>query len=229
MSFKTVLRNTLAGVAFVFATVHANAANYNPTGVQNDVDYNAVINGGWSVVYKGFYGATASIADVFGSIAAGSKVMLAAKQVNSSVFDVLAWAKLEEVTQYTAYNTTHLANGTEWYYNGGSMGFAGAGDTINQNSADINGSAWQGSPERDRLSWHTAGQSSYGAAPTQIDGGWRAGTNIGLNSSSDWERYVLVANVAPVPEPETYAMLLAGVGMVAAAAARRRRKQAQQA
>jgi len=224
MSIKRFARNSTATLALVFAAFSAQAASYTPTGVQNDVDYNSVLSGGWKIVYQGAYGATASISDLFGSIAAGSKVMLAAKNIASSVFDVLAWASLEDVTQYTALNQTHQANGVEWYSNGYSMGFAGAGDTIQQNSADINGSAWAGTPERDRLSWHTAGD--YNAMPTAVEGGWRSGANIELNSSQDWQRYVLVQdNIAPVPEPETYAMLLAGLALMGATVARRRKAQ----
>lgn len=225
MSIKRFARNSTATLALVFAAFSAQAASYTPTGVQNDVDYNSVLNGGWKVVYQGAYGGSFSISDVFGSIAAGSKVMLAAKNIASSVFDVLAWAGLEEVTQHTAQNQTHQANGVEWYYNGGSMGFAGAGDTIQQSSADVNGSSFNGTPsERDRLSWHTSG--GYAAAPTTVNGGWRSGDNIWLNSSQDWQRYVLVQdNIAPVPEPETYAMLLAGLAIMGAAAARRRKAQ----
>lgn len=225
MSIKRFARNSTATLALVFAAFSAQAASYTPTGVQNDVDYNSVLNGGWKIVYQGAYGATTSISDLFGSIAAGSKVMLAAKNVASSVFDVLAWAGLEEVTQYTGLNQTHQANGVEWYYNGYSMGFAGAGDTIQQNSADINGSANANqTPERDRLSWHTGG--GYNVAPTVVNGGWRSGDNIWLNNSQDWQRYVLVQdNIAPVPEPETYAMLLAGLAIMGAAAARRRKAQ----
>ncbi len=225
MSIKRFARNSTATLALVFAAFSAQAASYTPTGVQNDVDYNSVLNGGWKIVYQGAYGATASISDLFGSIAAGSKVMLAAKNIASSVFDVLAWAGLEDVTQYTAFNQTHQANGVEWYYNGYSMGFAGAGDTIVQNSADVNGSSWSGTPnERDRLSWHTVG--GYNAMPTAVEGGWRAGSNVSLNNSQDWQRYILVQdNIAPVPEPETYAMLLAGLALMGATVARRRKAQ----
>lgn len=224
MSIKRFVRNTTATMALAFAAFSAQAASYTPSGVQNDVDYNSVLSGGWNIVYQGAYGSSFSLSDVFGGLGAGSKVMLAAKHVASSVFDVLAWAGLEEVTQYTAQNQTHQANGTEWYYNGGSMGFAGLGDTIQQNSADINGSAWAGTPERDRLSWHTGG--GYNVTPTSVNGGWRSGSNIELNGSQDWQRYVLVQdNIAPVPEPETYAMLLAGLGLIGAAAARRRKTQ----
>ena len=225
MSIKRFARNSTATLALVFAAFSAQAASYTPTGVQNDVDYNSVLNGGWKIVYQGAYGATTSINDLFGSIAAGSKVMLAAKSITSSVFDVLAWAGLEEVTQYTGLNQTHQANGVEWYSNGYSMGFAGAGDTINQYTADTNGQS-----ERDRLSWHTSKSAAWNqdasAQAQYVKGGWRSGNNTSLNDSQVWQRYVLVQdNIAPVPEPETYAMLLAGLAIMGAAAARRRKAQ----
>ena len=231
MTIKRFARNSAASLALLFTAFSAQAADYTPTGVQNDVDYNSVLNGGWSIVYQGAYGGTFSINDVFGSIAAGSKVMLAAKNIASSVFDVLAWASLEDVTQYTALNQTHQANGVEWYSNANSMGFAGAGDTINQTTADTNGSAWVGTPERDRLSWHTSTNGQWAQSPAvqaqYVQGGWRSGDNIELNVSQDWQRYVLVfqGNMAPVPEPETYAMMLAGFGLLTVAARRRRKAQ----
>ncbi|MBT9531210.1 MAG: hypothetical protein IV111_13670, partial [Pseudomonas sp.] len=47
MSIKRFARNSTATLALVFAAFSAQAASYTPTGVQNDVDYNSVLNGGW--------------------------------------------------------------------------------------------------------------------------------------------------------------------------------------
>ena len=212
----------LAAVAVLaLSSTAAEAQTYTPVGVQNDVSYSDVINGGWSEVYRGDYRSNVSVASIFDQIAAGSQIMLAAIKDGSTTFDVLAAARVEDVLQVTALNQTHAANGANWYFNGSSMGFAGLNDTIEQSSADVAGSGEFGSPdaERDRLSWHTSGSN---ASDMIISGGWRSGSNIWLNSSTDWNRVVLVA--APVPEPETYALLLAGLGMVGSMA--RRRKQA---
>ena len=212
----------LAAVAVLaLSSTAAEAQTYTPVGVQNDVSYSDVINGGWSEVYRGDYGSNVSVASIFDQIAAGSQIMLAAIKDGSTTFDVLAAARVEDVLQVTALNQTHAANGANWYFNGSSMGFAGLNDTIKQVSADVAGSGEFGFPvvERDRLSWHTSGSN---ASDMTINGGWRSGSNIWLNSSTDWNRVVLVA--APVPEPETYALLLAGLGMVGSMA--RRRKQA---
>lgn len=215
------LKTLAAVVVLALSSTAVEAQTYAPVGVQNDVSYSDVINGGWSEVYRGDYGTYGvSIADIFNKIAAGSQVMLAAIQDGSTTFDVLAAASVEDILQVTAKNQTHIANGANWYFNGYSMGFAGLNDVIDQNSADIAGSGeWGYSVERDRLSWHTSGTD---ASDMTLNGGWRSGSNIWLNSSTDWSRVVLVA--APVPEPETYALLLAGLGMVGTMA--RRRKQA---
>ena len=209
------LKTLAAVVVLALSSTAVEAQTYAPVGVQNDVSYSDVINGGWSEVYRGDYGTDGvSIADIFNKIAAGSQVMLAAIKDGSTTFDVLAAASVEDVLQVTAKNQTHTANGANWYFNGYSMGFAGLNDSIRQNTADVAGSG-----ERDRLSWHTQGSN---ASDMTLNGGWRSGSNIWLNSSTDWSRVVLVA--APVPEPETYALLLAGLGMVGTMA--RRRKQA---
>jgi hypothetical protein len=216
----------MVAVAGALAALSGAArADYNPVGVQNDVAYTDVINGGWSVVYRADYGSFSSISSMFGSIAAGSMVMLAGIRDGSSTIDVLAAATIEDVLLHTAHNATHAANGALWYSNGYSLGFAGLGDTISQSSADTSG--WY---ERDRLSWHTGVsgtdwgnfQQDPNAPASVILGGWRSGDNTGLNDSTDWDKMVLV-QAAPVPEPETYALMLAGLGLLGMA--QRRRKQ----
>ena len=217
----------MVAVAGAVAAMSGAANAYDPFGVQNDVAYNDVINGGWSVVYRADYGSFASINQVFGSIAAGSKVMLAGIRDGSATFDVLAADTIEDVLQHTALNTTHAANGVLWYSNAYSMGFAGIGDSISQTSADTAGLS-----ERDRLSWHTGTSGTDwnsfvqnpNAAANVLLGGWRSGNNYGLNYSTEWDKVVLVQTAAPVPEPETYAMMLAGLGLLGVVARRRKQK-----
>jgi len=222
MQFKKLV--VIAGM--LLSAVTGARADYNAVGVQNDVSYSDVINGGWTVVYRGDYGSSFSASSVFDLIAAGSNVMLAGIKKGSETFDVLASATLEQVTQWTNVNQTHTANGAEWYFNGSSIGFAGLGDTIFQTSADVVGSGQFGRDpngiERDRLSWHSNGSS---LADLQINGGWRSGSNVWLNDSSDFERVVLVQTVSAVPEIETYAMMLVGVGFVGTIVRRRKATQ----
>jgi hypothetical protein len=192
------------------------SAGVVPYGVQNDVPLNTILNDwGWTIVYQGDYGNSESLETMFGG-ATGEYVMLAGIQDGSSTVDVLAAAPTSEVFTYTALNATHAANGAEWYYNGSSMGFAGLGEAIQQNSADGYDVWTLGSPERDRLSWHTLGGS--GSTPTAVDGGWRSGPTLYLNSGdTGWDRLVLTYTgdvVASVPAPGAILLGTLGAGLV---------------
>ncbi len=180
-----------------------------PYGPQNDVALDTVLNDwGWSIAYRGHYGDSVSLDTMFGG-ATGEYIMLAGINNATNTIDVLAAALKTDVLTYTAYNTTHAANGSEWYCNEYSLGFAGLGDTIRQYSADVY-DAWDvGVPERDRLSWHASGD--YESIPTYINGGWRSGTNTGLNYSTDWDRLVLTSNVVPLPAGVLLGILGLGV------------------
>jgi hypothetical protein len=188
----------------------ATAATYNPVGVQNDVSVTTVADGGWSVLYQGLHRDTRiSLADIFAG--AGDLVMLASRRVGASSYDVLATIETSVfVNLQTARDQTITANGALWYQNGWSMGFAGLGDTIRQNSADT-----QGRNERDRLSWHTnigvAGRSHTQAAQ-ELSFGWRSGNNTGLNGSTQWERVILTADVAAVPVPAALPLMMFALG-----------------
>lgn len=214
---------TAAVLALGAASVHA--ATYTQTGVKNDVSYSSVVEGGWQLVSQSNYGGSLSISDLFAGLTPNTQVMIGAMHHNSGVIDVLAGATLSEITTYTGYSQTHSANGAEWYFNGYSMGFAGLGKTISQYSADVSDLS-----DRDRLSWHTsltAGMwdQNYALTPLYVYDGWRSGNNINIYDNTDWDRVVFAATaVTAVPEPETYAMLLAGLGLMGVIA--RRRKQA---
>ncbi|NRR33454.1 PEP-CTERM sorting domain-containing protein [Oxalobacteraceae bacterium] len=147
-------------------------------------------------------------------------VMIGSRIHGTDVIEVAAAATLADIQTYTGQDQTHAANGSEWYYNGWSMGFAGLGLTIYQTSADVTSSSYTGSYPDDglsRLSWHTD-QSGPQNVPTMVIGGWRSGTNVWLNDSTDYDRVVFMA---PVPEPETYGMMIAGLGILAFLARRR--------
>lgn len=206
--------------AMLILSFNVNAAII-PVGVHNDVAISKVTaDWGWSLCYQGTYASRISIDQLFSSCT-GDYVMLASEFNGSGILDVMAAGLFSDVTTYTALNTTHQANDVNWYFNSSSMGFAGLGDTINQLSADINGSSWAGTPENDRLSWHTSGSSN--SSPTFIEGGWRSGTHVGLNSSTTWSRLVFTANASPtaVPAPSTLAVL--GLGLMLLTGFRRRK------
>ncbi len=194
----------------------AVAATYTPFGPQNDVAKSNVTGGGWTQVYSGLFNASVSYDTVFNNLS--DWVMIASGTVGSSDFDLLASIRVEDFNAIaTGRNVTELHNGAEWYRNSGSLGFAPAGATISQNSADVQ--EVRGPTADQRMSWHTQ-QGGYDSAPTQLLYGWRSGVNTGLNSSNGWERFVFTASdedlgLTPVPLPASGLLLIAGFGGLA--------------
>jgi hypothetical protein len=169
--------------------------------------------GGWTGCWSSTYGSEVSI-EAATSQCSGDLLMMGGKSSDSDVFDVIAWAPRVDVMFDTfGTNTPHTANGVGWYYSPNySWGFAPQGAPINLNSCDTAASGWSDGPNGTtaaRLCWHTSG--GY------IDGGWRSGANIGLNYSTDFERYLFTAQT---PEPGT--VWLGGLGIVLAIVCRGR-------
>jgi hypothetical protein len=206
----------LAVASALTAALPTAAATYLPVGPQTNVALSTVTNGGWtqcySSTYNTFVGSTAATA--LASCGTGN-IMLAARAVGSSTLLLLAQAPLADVTFDTGAannGTTHIANGTEWYYAPNwSWGFAAIGDTVSKNQCDTaSGGVNNGA---DRLCWHTINNA----------GGYRIGTIKSLNNSTDYERLIFSDSAGAVPEPESWALLVAGFALTGAALRRRSR------
>jgi PEP-CTERM motif len=201
-----------AAAIFAASSSVASAATYLPVGPQTNVAVSTVTGGGWTQCYSSTYGTPLgnSSAGALANCGTGN-IMLAARLVNSETLLVLAQAALADVTFNTGNgNVTHNANGTEWYNSDNySWGFARGGDSVQRGECDVSSIN-----AAERLCWHTV----------SFTGGWRAGTNTGLNSSSAFERLIFAADasVGAVPEPATWLMIIMGFGFIGASMRRKR-------
>ncbi|MCM0032872.1 PEPxxWA-CTERM sorting domain-containing protein [Sandarakinorhabdus limnophila] len=197
-------------IAAALAASPAAAATYLPVGPQLNVAVGTVTGGGWSLCYS------ATMATIFGSSAsvalsdcAGDRLLVAGRETGSGTLLVLAQALKTDVLFNTGAannGTTNIANGTGWYNaDNWSFGFVPAGETPNKNECDTASGIG-------RLCIHTL----------TFTGGYRINDIQGLNSSAAYEKLVFTNSGSVVPEPASWAMLIAGFGLVGAAARRRR-------
>jgi hypothetical protein len=126
------------------------------------------------------------------------------------------------------------------------VGTSVTGNMANAGALDF---AFEGIQGQNKLAYNDrvlhGGYNTGGTTP-----GWAEGTSIGLigtnmtinsqtfayvigyNDSAgsatlgDWDDFVIGVNIAPIPEPETYAMLLAGLGLMGFVARRRKKSAA---
>jgi len=170
--------NKVAIAIFVFLFsifgIQSSYADYYPSGPQQNVSEQTLLNNGWTLFYEQTY------ATVIGNTTtpirpSGQYVILSGKAVGSSTITVAAAAPTAQVFTETVINTPQLLNGTYWYYTlatncptCGSIGFAPT-SSIDQNSADTSNTE-----DPLRMSWHL-----------QDDiGGWRLGTFLDFGNNS---------------------------------------------
>lgn len=196
-------------------TPQAMAVTYTPVGPQTNVALSTVTDGGWTLCYSGLMstplGTSASAAT---SACGGDQIMLAARATGSNTLLALAWASKNDVFFNTGVNSsaTHTANGTAWYNaDNWSWGFAPEGQAVNKGSCDTNAGSG-------RICLHTR----------SVVGGWRINDITDLNFSNAYEKLVF-SNIAAVPEPTTWALMLVGFGLTGAAMRRRRAPHSAQA
>ncbi len=207
---KFVLLSSVAAFAAVVASP-AVAADYLPFGPQTNVALSTVTSGGWSLCYS------ATMATPYGNSASaplaactGSKLMLAGRVTGSDTLLVLAQADKADVLFDTGTgntSSTHIANGTGFYSADlWSLGFAPAGEAVSKTQCDtVSGDG--------RLCIHTF----------DFTGGYRINNVFGLNGSSDYEKLAFSFDgIGAVPEPATWAMMIAGMSAVGVAMRRRK-------
>ena len=180
-------------VVFVFFvsifSIQSSHADYYPSGIQQNVSEQTLIDNGWTKFYEQTYGTiTVTTAPLRPS---EQYVILAGKAVGSSTIILAAAAPTSAVFTETVLNTPQLLNGTYWYNTPSkSIGFAPTA-TISQNTADVTDRFSGGDL---RLSWHL----------NNIQGGWRLGSLTELNSSTAYLKQVWTWNgvsTTPAPAP----------------------------
>jgi hypothetical protein len=184
-SLATLLAvGTLALVGASSASAVGAPPAYYPSGPQVDVPEATVTGGGWTPCFTDKYAANLH-AELPGLLTActGKYLMLAGRAVGSDTLSLLAAAPRDDVLFDTGHgNTTHQANGSEWYYSGDwSWGFANQGDAVERSNCDVLAGPL-------RLCWHTNDGS----------GGYRIGDTTGLNGSTAYERVVYQSGVQTI-------------------------------
>lgn len=171
-----------------------------PSGIQANVAASTITSNGWTLCWSGTYADSALLADV---LAACDQpyIMLAGGVTGSSSYMLMAAGERSSVFATTPQNGTTYNNGTYFYYNNSSMGFA-PNSTISQNSADTRDSSLDNHADGSttgayRMSWHSNG--GY------INGGWRVGLADGVGAA--YSRAIYESNGVASPsfttQPQT--------------------------
>lgn len=172
----------LAVIPLILLTADpASAATptYYPSGPQQNVSKQTLVDGGWTLCWSGGYGETDSLANIYASCT-GDYILYAGGLANADSYMLLAAAPKADVFAQTGYNQVTESNGTFWYLEPSqSMGFA-PNATISQSSADVYDTS-----DPLRMSWHTG----YCGAD-MICGGWRVGSVVGLNANNNYTRAI---------------------------------------
>lgn len=85
----------------------------------------------------------------------------------------------------------------------------------------INGGAWSKDTSIALLGTDFTTTAASGALAAGASFSYVLGFNDSAKGLDDWDDYIIGVNITPVPEPSTYALLLAGLGAVGFVARRR--------
>jgi hypothetical protein len=160
--------STVAVLAAILSLFNSNPAyaSYYPSGIQQNISEQTLIDNGWTLFYEETYStANSSTGSEFRP--SGSLVIVTGKTVGSNILTTVAAAPTNDVFTQTVLDTPQLINGTYWYYTPGwSFGYSPT-NVILQESADTTGcddmeeNANACASDPSRLSWHLSGSGGY--------------------------------------------------------------------
>ncbi|NVB43197.1 DUF4215 domain-containing protein [Pseudenhygromyxa sp. WMMC2535] len=139
---------------------------------------------GWELCWSGLYGVQSDpLTTIIETNCTKDNLLLACRPVAETNLSLLAMAPRSAVTYDTGdSNIPYNNNGVGWYYSDSrSWGFALDGDTIQRTTCDT-----ASTNPQFRLCWHT----NSGA----MSGGYRCGSQLTLNSSTEWTRMIFQAD-----------------------------------
>jgi hypothetical protein len=224
------MKRTLLAVALLAVTGAASAAPSLSWAELSEASPNSAFDPNSGLPYNGtsFASSTPVLGSPYGKISLG---VLSATGVGSSGAKVTYTYLGKEAgfqniffapvsTQVWQINTPLFNNSipavgstsTNAVASNGALDFKFVGDASN---SAVNGGAWSTYASIGLIAENYSG--SLGTYSFII------GYNDSFSTHNDWDDMVIGVNIAPVPEPETYAMLLAGLGLMGFVA--RRRKQ----
>jgi hypothetical protein len=178
-------------VFFSVFGIQSSYADYYPSGIQQDVPEQTLIDNGWTLFYEATYStANSSTGSEFRP--SGSFVIVTGKSVGSNMLNTVAAAPTIDVFTETVVDAPQLINGTYWYYTPDwSFGYSPT-NVVLQASADITGcdgeeeNANACASDPSRLSWHLSGEGGFRLG----NAGWInsdvAGGNLYLKQVWTW-------------------------------------------
>mmetsp|Transcript_23745 Transcript_23745/g.55377 ORF Transcript_23745/g.55377 Transcript_23745/m.55377 type:complete len:374 (-) Transcript_23745:103-1224(-) len=136
---------------------------------------------GWTMFFCKPYSHPTTIVDFLPPDKAlrGGSLLVGARRASEDILSVAAMGHADVVTAQRSDGSTTHHNGVHWYcLPAVSVGFA-PNSNVTLNQADT-----QHESSAQRLSWHLTGI-----------GGYRAGSALGLNGSSEWEKVILASSI----------------------------------
>jgi hypothetical protein len=189
---KRITGLVLALILTGTGVAHAEPGYY-PTGPQENVSLETVKSGGWDVCYLEDLGTPLTDEILLAHCNAKYVMYSGGEDTDPDNLLLLAAGESSAVYTETSANGTTESNGTFWYFNGSSFGFAST-DLINQNTADTcDALIVCDGTDNGRLSFHNSDEIG-GWRIGDINGSTQGGNNAVNNGPNAWFKIILISN-----------------------------------